>query len=177
VANLIKWEELSDVILCGHSYGGCVISGVAQQLSGSIRALVYLDGFVLEDGECFMDLFPQEQVEQARLQAQAIGEGWKMLPFPATLFGTNHEDIPWVDAQLTPHPIATFEEPIQLTNETPLIKDIVHILATGYESPFPIAAAHERAKSKGWTTRTISCGHEVMLDRPDELTDLLLEFV
>jgi pimeloyl-ACP methyl ester carboxylesterase len=175
VVNLIKWEELSNVVLCGHSYGGCVISGVAEQLNDSIRALVYVEGFVLEDGESFMDLFPREQVEQARLQAQAVGDGWKFLPFPANLLGTNPKDVDWVDAQFTPQPIASFEEPLQITDKSSQIKDVVHILATGYESPLPVSASHERAKRKGWTPHIISCGHEVMLDRPNELTNLLMK--
>ena len=54
--------------------------------------------------------------------------------------------------------------------------DEPHILATGWENS-PFQAAHERAKAKGWKTRTVTCGHEVMLDHPGELTDLLLEFV
>ncbi len=177
VVNLIKWEQLSNVVLCAHSYGVCVISGVAQQLNDSIRALVYVDAFVLEDGECFMDLFPREQVEQARLQAQVLGDGWKIFPFPASLLGTNPKDVHWVDAQFTPQPIASFEEPVRLTDKPSLIRDVVHILATGYESPLPVSISHERAKNKGWTTRTIPCGHEIILDRPDDLTDLLLEFV
>ncbi len=60
VANLIRWEELSDVILCGHSYGGCVISGAADSVSDRIRAVVYLDAFVLEDREALIDLLPPE---------------------------------------------------------------------------------------------------------------------
>src|SRR5947209_17490274 len=51
VVNLIKWEELTDIVLCGHSYGGCVISGVADRIPARIRALVYVDAFVLENGE------------------------------------------------------------------------------------------------------------------------------
>jgi len=51
IVNLIKWEELSDVVLCGHSYGGCVISGVADRVPDRIGALVYLDAFVLKDGQ------------------------------------------------------------------------------------------------------------------------------
>src|SRR5712672_1898240 len=55
VVNLIRWEELSDVVLCGHSYGGCVVSGVADRVPNRIGALVYLDAFLLEDGECLHD--------------------------------------------------------------------------------------------------------------------------
>jgi pimeloyl-ACP methyl ester carboxylesterase len=60
IVNLIKWEELSDVVLCGHFYAGCVITGVADQIPDRIRALVFLDAFVLENGESFMDIVPSE---------------------------------------------------------------------------------------------------------------------
>jgi pimeloyl-ACP methyl ester carboxylesterase len=53
VTNLILWEELSDVVLCGHSYGGAVIRGVADRISDRIGALVYLDAFVLQNGQLF----------------------------------------------------------------------------------------------------------------------------
>ena len=75
IVNLIRWEELSDVILCGHSYAGCVISGVADQVGERIKALVYLDAFLLENGESIMDLHSAELVEGARQQALATGDG------------------------------------------------------------------------------------------------------
>ena len=58
VVNLIRWEELSGIVLCGHSYGGCVITGVADRLSDRIAALVYLDAFVPEDGQSLYDILP-----------------------------------------------------------------------------------------------------------------------
>src|SRR5579863_4737123 len=82
VVNLIRWEELSGVILCGHSYGGCVISGVADQIPERIRALVYLDAFILEDGESLFDVVPPAQGPAMRQQAQTSGDGWKVRPFP-----------------------------------------------------------------------------------------------
>src|ERR1700675_3292707 len=60
VVNLIQWEELSDVVLCGHSYGGLVISGVADRIPDRIGALVYLDAFVLEDGQSLHDVLPPD---------------------------------------------------------------------------------------------------------------------
>ena len=70
---------------------------------------------------------------------------------------------------------ASFEERVKLNPLPSRSPDAVHILATEWDnSPFP--AAYERAKAKGWQTRTVPCGHEVMLDLPDELADLLLEF-
>ena len=174
VVNLLKWEDLSDVILCGHSYGGSVIRGVADQIPERIRALIYLDAFVPEDGECLFDLSP-ERAQQMREQAQAAGDGWNVPPIPAEHFNVNPRDAAWVNAQCTSQSIASFEEHIRLNRVPSHTHDAAHILATGWDNS-PFRAAHERAKAKGWKTRTVTCGHEVMLELPGELTDLLLEF-
>ena len=175
VVNLLRWEDLSDVILCGHSYGGNVISGVADQVPERIRTLVYLDAFVPEDGECVFDLHPPERAQQMRLQAQTAGDGWKVPPIPAGRFNVNPRDAAWVSAQCTSQSIASFEEHIRLNRVLSRTHDATHLLATDWNKS-PFQAAHERAKAKGWKARTIACGHEVMLDLPGELTDLLLEF-
>src|SRR5277367_6793049 len=56
VVNVMKWERLTDVVLCGHSYGGFVISGVAEQMAAAIRSIVFLDAFLPNDGESVQDL-------------------------------------------------------------------------------------------------------------------------
>src|SRR5262249_37605119 len=61
VANLIRLEELTDVVLCGHSYGGCVIGGVVDRVPERIGALVYLDAFILENGQSLHDTLPPDQ--------------------------------------------------------------------------------------------------------------------
>src|SRR5271169_1924632 len=83
VANLIRWEELSDVILCGHSYRGCVVSGVADRVPDQIGALIYLDAFVLENGQCLNDMIPPEVRRERIAQAKELGEGWKLPPISA----------------------------------------------------------------------------------------------
>jgi len=175
VVNLLRWEDLSDVILCGHSYGGNVISGVADQVPGRIRRLVYLDAFVPEDGECVFDLHPPELAQRIRLHAHTAGAGWSVPPIPAERFNVNLRDAAWVNAQCTSQSIASFEERIRLSRLPSYTHDATHILATGWDNS-PFRAAHDRAKAKGWETRTVNCGHEVMLDLPGELADLLLEF-
>jgi pimeloyl-ACP methyl ester carboxylesterase len=175
VVNLLRWEDLSDVVLCGHSYAGNVITGVADRIPERIRRLVYLDAFVPEDGECLFDLHLPEGVQQMRLQAEAAGDGWNVPPIPAERFNINFRDAAWVNAQCTSQSIASFEEHIKLNRAASCAHDATHILATDWDNS-PFRSAHERAKAKGWKTRTVPCGHEVMLDLPGELTDLLLEF-
>ena len=171
VVNLIRWEELTEVALCGHSYGGCVITGAADRVAERIRALVYLDAFILEDGQSLHDVLPAEVATGQRKAANERGNGWLVPPITAEFFRVNPADRAWVDAQCTPQPLATFSRPLRLGKSIAATK-CTHILATGYEqSPFP--PFHEIAKRKGWKALTIACGHDVMLDKPAELVAML----
>ncbi len=173
VANLIRWEELSDVILCGHSYGGCVVSGVADRVADQIGALVYLDAFVLENGQCLNDMIPPEVRSERLALAKEAGEGWKLPPISAAEFNVNPSDRDWVNRQSTMQSLACFEQPLRLTGALNQIKSITYILASGW-SPSPFPQFYEKAKAKCWKTITIECGHDVMLDRPEELAGQLL---
>jgi pimeloyl-ACP methyl ester carboxylesterase len=86
VLNLIQWEELNDFVLCGHSYGGMVISGVADRLPERIRSLVFLDAFVPEHGESIADFAP--------ISGGGLIDGWKSAPISAEAFGVNLADRP-----------------------------------------------------------------------------------
>jgi pimeloyl-ACP methyl ester carboxylesterase len=175
IVNLIKWEALSDVVLCGHSYAGCVVTGVADQIPDRIRALVFLEGFLPQNGESLMDITPPEVAQFIRDQAKA-GEGWKTNPIPAQLLGVRDpHDIAWVDAQCTPQAIATFEERIKLTGNLEHIQDIAYVSPT--ERHPNLLVSHERAKARGWKIRTLdNSGHDLMIDRPQELAEFLLEY-
>jgi pimeloyl-ACP methyl ester carboxylesterase len=173
VVNLIRWEELSDVILCGHSYAGLVVSGVADRVPERIGALIYLDAFLLEDGRCLLDEVPPGQktyhLERARLE----GDGWKVPPIPAAALNVNAEDAAWADSQCTMHPLACFEQPLRLSGKNGAVKDVTYILATD-QNDSPFALSCERAKARGWKTVSLACGHDVMLDMPEELAAILL---
>ena len=173
VTNLIRWEELDSVILCGHSYGGCVISGVADVVPERIAALIYLDAFLLEDGECLHDLLPAEHRELQVSLANEHGEGWRVPPIPAEIFNVNAVDRGWVDRQCTPQPLATFQQPLRLRGGPSRVARNHFIYASDWEGT-PFTACYDRARARGWTTSEIACGHDVMLDRPEALTAELI---
>jgi pimeloyl-ACP methyl ester carboxylesterase len=175
VENLMRWEELSDVVLCGHSYGGCVIGGVADRLPDRIRALVYLDAFILEAGEHLAQHVPEAQYKQLLEGVNAVGEGWKAPPIPAEVFNVNPGDREWVNRQCTMQPLETFQQRINLSGGLHRVKNVAFILATGFVEGSPFPPFYEKARAKGWKTLTVRCGHDVMLDLPEELTRLLLE--
>lgn len=173
VMNVIRFEELTDVLLCGHSYGGCVVTGVADRIPKKISALVYLDAFVPENGQSLHDTLPPDQRNAQLEGAKKFGKGWKTPPIPAEVFNVNAKDRDWLNRHSTPHPLACFQQAIKLTDGIPQIKNITYMLATGWGgSPFP--QFYEKAKSRGWNTVNFDCGHDVMLDRPQELCSELL---
>ena len=106
VLNLIQWEELNDVVLCGHSYGGMVVTSVADRIPQRIRSLVFLDAFVPQDGQSLMDFAP--------VAAEQLIDGWKCLPISAETFGVNPADRAWVDRQCTVQSLACFRQPAQI---------------------------------------------------------------
>ena len=175
VVNVIRWEELSEVVLCGHSYGGMVISGVVEKVPDKIRALVYLDAFVPEDGQALMDFLPDDFRAGIRDDSRTNGDGYLMTPIPASVFNVNQRDAAWVDRMCVKHPLACFEQKIALTGARARVGRRVYVLATDYGPPQPFVAVADRLKgAAGWKVVSLSCGHDLMLDMPMETADLIL---
>lgn len=174
IVNLIRWEELSNIVLCGHSYGGAVVTGVADQVPDKIGSLVYLDAFVPEDGENLQQHIPPEQFAQLLEGMKAVGDGWAMPPIPAEVFQVNQADREWVDSQVTLQSVATFQQPIKLTGDIAKVNNVTYIRASGFKEGSPFPPFLEKAKAKGWATHEIACGHDVMVDKPEELSELLV---
>jgi pimeloyl-ACP methyl ester carboxylesterase len=173
VVNVMKWEQLSGMVLCGHSYGGMVISGVAEQMAGAIRSIVFLDAFVPKNGEAVHDLTGPAVKEAA---AAAIQRGDIVIPpRPAEAFGVNAADRTWVDRLCVGQPIGTFTDKIALTGAAGRIARKSYIRAASYANPgFDRALAAAKADSS-WRTYEVACGHDVMVDAPDRLIEILLE--
>ena len=168
IVNVIKYEELSDVILVGHSYGGMVVTGVADKLPDKIAALIYLDAFVPENGQALIDLAPPEPKPQA-------ASDYTLTPLPAAVFGAKLEVAAFVYAHTTPHPTACFTQPVTLTGGIDRIKKKTYIYAN-VPAPTAFTPFYEKAKSKlDWTVQTLPCTHLVQIDMPNELTALLLK--
>jgi pimeloyl-ACP methyl ester carboxylesterase len=181
VCGTIESEELSDVILCGHSYGGMVITGVADRLSDRIKALVYLDAFIPADGDSLITLLrtalPAEVwplfVNGFRDAARA-GHCGLMQPIPAEVFNIKAENRAWVDRRCTTQPLATFEMPALLTGAHATVQQRTYILADGWDpSPFRHFAARCE-KDPAWKVTRLPCSHDVMVDMPAELAAELL---
>jgi pimeloyl-ACP methyl ester carboxylesterase len=163
VVNLVRWEELDSIVLCGHSYGGLVITGVADRIADRIATLVYLDAFVPENGQAMRDLTHRQ-----------LPDAPTMPPVSAAAFEVNEKDRAWVDRQCTPHPLAAMNEKIALTGAWRGVKRKLYIRAISYASP-PFDATYRRLETDpAWSMHGLPCGHDVMVDMPKELAALLL---
>ncbi|MDB5411135.1 MAG: hypothetical protein JWL84_6047 [Rhodospirillales bacterium] len=175
IVNVIEYENLSDVILCGHSYGGMVITGVAAAVGERIRTLFYLDAFLPEDGQSLFDQLPPATSKQL-LELAKLNNGL-VLPIPAAAFGVNAEDAAWVDRTCVPQTLLTFTQAVRLTGKEKAVRHRTYIFANGYDM-HTFDDIYERVRDdRAWKVRSIACGHDVMLDRPRELADFLLEEV
>ncbi|BBM04113.1 alpha/beta hydrolase family protein [Microbulbifer sp. GL-2] len=174
VLGVLHYEELSDIILCGHSYGGMVITGVADRAPQHISSLVYLDGLVPTDGQNTLDLLPTEVGASLLESAKISDSGFRVAPTPAKEFGVNAQDRAWVDRLCVDHPLKSFEQSIRLKNRETLVRRHVYIYATGW-SPGIGRPFFDRAQLDAeWQAVSLPCGHDVMIDMPQELTQILI---
>lgn len=175
IVNLLDWEELDDVVLCGHSYGGMVVTGAADRAAGRLRALVYLDAFVPADGQCLHDMAPPERVAAFERSAAERGDGWKVPPLPASAWLDDPAQQARVEPKVTPHPLRCLTDRIELSGAWEAVGRRMHILAAAND-PSPFHAIHERvAAEAGWLCRRIDGPHDLMISHPDETAALLLE--
>ena len=162
VVSLVEWQDLRDIVLCGHSYGGVVVTGAADRLGDRVASLVYLDAFVPADGDTAV-----------AAAGAPVPETELLDPPSASYFGLTGTDAALVDARLTPHPAATTTQPLTLRGLLP--PRLFYVLATQWQSVPTLQAAYARAQQDpAWTATALDGHHDLMLARPDEVTELLL---
>ncbi len=174
VVNLIDYEDLSDIVLVGHSYSGFVITGVAAERADQISHLVFLDAFVpKEDGETFV------QNVGPIAEAMVSGPDWRV-GVPDAPIGdfdvTDTADLAWIKAKMTPHPRGTMTERVQMPK--PLeVQAFKRTYVRTSKSPFFLEAASRVKDRPTWQYRELPAGHDSMVTKPDELAKLLLSLV
>ncbi|MEQ8246046.1 MAG: alpha/beta fold hydrolase [Alphaproteobacteria bacterium] len=176
IENVLLFEDLSEVRLIGHSYGGIVISGVAEQVAERIGHLVYLDAIVPVHGKRHIDLVPArpggsfEQINKAGVEVSALPVG--SMEF---LGVTDPEKVAWLRTHLVPHPMGTLLAPSNLPADRAADLPRTFIYCTERQgksfSQYAIAAREDPS----WRYRELATGHDAMVTAPEELTDLLLE--
>jgi pimeloyl-ACP methyl ester carboxylesterase len=154
-------HNVSDAVLVGHSYGGMVITAVADRIPQQVDSLVYLDAFVPRDGESCWTLTTDEQREW---YAAVDDTGYGVPP------------LPFFDSRATAHPLASLMQPIRLAGDLSLFRRRVYVCATKWAGQSPFAATFDRIRhDPTWTTHVLDGAHNLMRDNPDDLLRILLD--
>ena len=169
IVNVIKQEDLSDIVLVGHSYGGMVVTGVADSLPDKISSLVYLDAFVPKSGDALVKFLPPGH----HLPKPRANIRWRLCP-PLSLAPVR-KSAALVDASTTPMPTACFTQPLKLTGGIDRVKKKTYIYCN-LPAPTTFTQFYDKLKDdRDWTVHTLPCTHIVQIDMPNELTALLLQ--
>jgi len=173
---VIECEELTDVILVGHSFAGMVVSGVADRIGDSIKHLIYLDGLIAQHGQAAITLLPP--VVQAERSRSDDPEDLRINTPAVDKFGVlKPEHAAWIKRRATPHPLHSYTEPLALRHPVGNGLAVTYIALTDplYE---PLAEVREWAKRQpGWAWRELATGHAPMITAPELLARELLDIV
>ena len=175
VLAVLEVEDLKDVTLLGHSYGGMVAPGVADKAADRIARVIYIDAFAPRDGQSLFDLLGPKGEANMRAGAEKDGDGWKIPPInPPT--DTSPEDLAWTGPRRRPQPIKTFEQKIKLTRTTFPPRHYIYAKKNGPGDVF--RQFGERARSEpGWKHYEIDASHNPNITCPDALMKLLSEIM
>lgn len=175
IVKVLEFEDLRDVILVGHSYGGMVITGVADRATDRVGHLVYLDAATPENGQSLVD-HAGPMINAARPDGRIV-DGMELVLYPGKdpmgYFGvTDPQQIEWMRTKLTPHPWKCFEQKLHLTNEAAMRKiPQSHIVCT-QTLPFrDVELLKSLSEGRVWDVDT---GHDLMISEPDKVAELLL---
>jgi len=169
VVGVLKFEDLRNVVLIGHSYGGMVATGVADRARKRVAQLIYLDAFVPDDGQALIDFLPPER-RQRLLDSVNAGDGWRVAPNPIPA-DTSEEDAAWIAKFRMPQSVRCFQQPIHLQAKVTLPRSYIQCMRYADQGPFGQFAA--RARRDGWPLYELDASHSPNVTAPDALVELL----
>lgn len=178
MVELVAADTSEAVTLVGHSYGGMIITGVADRLPDKVDNLIYLDGFVPKDGQSVFDVLPSSRRDYLQRLADTGGKKWMVPSPPPESFGvTDPEVADWARGLLTPQPMASLKQKIRLTGEGASVsRTYVHCNQGAMIASFAPFAARYRDDS-AWEVVEIASGHDAMLIEPARVAGLIIDVV
>ena len=175
IVNHILIEDLSNIILVGHSFAGSTISGVADRLKDRINRLIYLDAVILSNGQSPFDIAPDSIVKERIALAQNSENQMSIPPPSPEDFGVfDQRKVITLAKNLTPHPISTFQSKLNITNEIGNGLPLSYIFCTNpiYKS---LESSREIVRQKKWPMFELNASHDAMYTHPKETLNLLMK--
>ena len=167
--NVIKYEDLRDFVLIGHSYGGMVATGVADRARDKVKQLIYIDAFVPQDGQSLLDL--NEPARSRMQEAAKSGDGWRVPPNP-TPSDTSPDDVAWLNERRVNMPIQCFEQKLKMS--APLTLPRSYIYATRITPADTFGPFAKMTKSDpAWRYYEIDASHSPNVTASEALMTML----
>jgi pimeloyl-ACP methyl ester carboxylesterase len=173
IVQVFEYQNLHQVTLIGHSYGGMVIGGVAERMPDRIKSMIFLDAYIPQDGKSAFDLMPGLRDVYQQRSLKDKGKGWLVLSYTPEEFGvTIPEDASWMKSRLCPMPFHTHDEPLTLKNAKSRELPKTYITFTDFGDSMFKSMGSEKAD--GWDHLELRRGHDAMITAPKELYELLI---
>ena len=162
IVNEVLFHDLTDIVLVAHSYGGIVGTGAIERIGDRVASVVYVDAFIPKDGQGFVDFVQGWELKGELIDSPPSSPGDYL----------RETDRAWVDAKATPQPIATLTEKLPRAQAYTSVPKKTYIVATGWNG---LASFADTLRADpAWHVHEVHCGHDVAIDMPDELTELLM---
>lgn len=176
VVAVFEFEDVTDAVLVGHSYGGFPIAGAMEQIPDRVRGVVFIDALVPRSGESVFDIVDPEIRRQQLELAEREGEGWYIPPGPPSFYGvTDPADAAWLSRRLTAQPLKTYTDPIGRAERVWRLPGAFLECVPSLLTPDQLQRMRERSDVEPrFTYRAVECAHDVPLTEPELLAELLL---
>ncbi len=170
IVQVLEAEELQDVVLVGHSFGGRVVTAVADRVPDRVRSVVFLDSALAQSGQSLMDqLGPEERAK--RLASSEPSGGLSLPPLTALQLGViDPQDQAWVDRRVTPQPLGTNTSPLTYRGAIGAGRPVTFVEFTDPSFLVSARAAAFARSNPGWEVTTVPTGHCGMITAPDDVT-------
>jgi pimeloyl-ACP methyl ester carboxylesterase len=170
IVQVLEYEDLNEVILVGHSYGGMVVGGATEKVSQRIQRIVYLDAYIPQDNKSAFELVPGLETIYKERTLKEESKEWLVESYTPEEFGvTDPDDIKWMSTRLSPMPWHTHDQPIRITNVS------AKSLPRGFVSFSEFGRSQFKSQKSvvGWNYNELMRGHDAMITAPNELVELL----
>jgi pimeloyl-ACP methyl ester carboxylesterase len=172
--NVIEWEELTDVVLVAHSYGGMPVTGAADAIAERLAALVYLDAYTPDDGDAVQVV---RQAVPGAFPLTVSEDGFRVLPPAAEVFGVHGALAQWVNRRMTLHPLPTLTQPIHLSGAWRQVPKKMYIRTRQFPAPYFDRYLAAAEADPTWHAIARDAPHNVMMTDPDWFVDVLQQHI
>ncbi|QIB74268.1 alpha/beta hydrolase [Halogeometricum borinquense] len=177
IVNMLRYNDLTDVVLLGHSYAGLVVTGVAERVPERLSHIIYLDALVPMSDEpvSASEFYPPEEWESMKTAAEDHDGGWPLPDDHPGWVGIADEDTEWMQEKAVPHPLHTFRQPVDVdTQEVSVPTSYILCTQNGMDGS-TLDMIRQLCEQRGWQLSELDTGHWPMVSKPQTLTRKLLE--